>query len=276
LVIFVIQPLIQQVVQFFLSLVEMLVVVALAAMILVGTLGVYNRVRSDATIIFEKLDENRLATEVLQRIAEDVDRIVAPGFDAAVRIQNKMDNGLAAAQLTISNKYYGDGTKPKAEIYEQVIWQSHYDAFEDAMILYRMHSGLNVEDKILDENKEDRELSMYIPVISGVTFFEVQAMQEQKLIQNWTQTKLPSGLRIGISFAELQEDLGGRWIVPEEKIIYRDLAVDRTRAITYKFKPKVFDANDFLMPDDSDYEDEPDEDEEDRDKLPIEPPDVEE
>ena len=105
--------------------------------------------------------------------------------------------------------------------------------------------------------------------------------QSQKLIQNWTETKLPAGMRIGISFAELVEDFDGRWIVPEEKIIYRDLAVDRTRAITYKFKPKVFDANDFLMPDDTDFEDDPeedqpDEDEEDKENPTIEPPDVEE
>ena len=230
------------------SLVEMLVVVALAAMILVGTLAVYNRVRSDAAVIFDKLDENRLAQEVLQRISEDVDRIVAPGFDATLEIRNKVDNGLYAAQLVIENKYYG-GEPARAQIYERVVWQSMYDSFEDAMLLYRMHTGLNVEDKVLDENKEERELNMYIPVASGMTFFEVQVVDNQKLIPQWVQKTLPKGIRIGISFAPLERDLSGQWVVPEDKILYRTVAVDRTRKITYKFKPKVFDANDFLRED---------------------------
>jgi len=228
------------------SLVEMLVVVALAAMILIGTLAVYNRTRSDAAVILGKLDENRLADEVLQRIAEDVDRLAAPGFDAAVQIRNKLDNGFYSGQLIIENKYYGSGESPKPEIYERVVWQSLYDAFENAMILYRMHEGLNVEDKILDENKEPSELTLYIPMASGMTFFELQAVENQELVPNWAQEKLPKGIRIGISFASMEEGLDGRWAVPEEKIQYRTVAIDRTRVIAYKFKPKVFDANDFL------------------------------
>lgn len=230
------------------SLVETLVVVALAAMILVATLGVYNRVRSDAAVILQKLDENRLPDEVLQRIAEDIDRIVAPGFDAKVQIRNKVDNGFYAAQLGLANKFYG-GQPPRENIYEQVVWQTQYDAFEDAMILYRMHSGLNVEDKILDESKDLREQTLYIPVASGLTFFEVQAVENQELVPNWTQDKPPRGIRIGISFAPMEEGWDGRWAVPEQKILYRTVAVDRTRAIAYKFKARVLDANDFLMED---------------------------
>jgi type II secretory pathway pseudopilin PulG len=227
------------------SLVEMLVVVALAAMILVSALGVYQRTRSDAAVILSRLDETRMADEVLQRIAEDIDRIAAPGFDATVQIRNKTDNGLASAQLTLENKYYG-GQPPQPRIYERVVWQSMYDAFDGTLLLYRMHGGLNVEDKILEEKKELAEQTLYIPVASGITFFQIQAVDNQQVTVNWSADKPPRGVRIGISFAEPQEDPDGRWVVPEENIIYRTAAIDRTRVIQYTFKPKVLDVNDFL------------------------------
>ena len=228
------------------SLVETLVVVALAAMILIGALEVYNHVRSDTTIILGKLDENRLADEVLQRMAEDVDRIVAPGFDSTMQIRNKLDNGFYTAQLIIENKYYGN-QQTTPQIYERVIWQAVYDGFENALLLYRLHGGLNVEDKILDVNKEEKEKSLYIPMASGITFFEIQAVEAQKMIPSWAdQTKLPKGIRIGISFAEMEEDSSGQWSVPEDKILYRTVAINRSREITYKFKAKEFDPNDFL------------------------------
>ncbi len=236
------------------SLVETLVVVALAAMILVAVLGVFNRVRSDAAAITGKLDENRLPYEILQRIAEDIDRIVAPGFDATVQFRNKVDNGFYSAQLIIENKYYG-GQPPQSRIYERVIWVSTYDAFENALLLYRLHDGLNVEDKVLDENKKPEEQTLYIPITTGLTFFEIQAVENQNLISSWVQDKLPRGIQIGISIAPLEEDADGRWTVPEETIIYRTVTVDRTREIPYKFKAKVFDANDFLSEEDQWEED---------------------
>jgi len=251
------------------TLVETLVVVALASMILVSVVSVFNRTRTDAAVITEKLDENRLANEVLQRIAEDIDRLAAPGFDAVVQINNKTDNGFFSARLIIDNKYYDSANPPKARIYERVIWVSTYDAFEDSLLLYRMHDGLNVEDKILDENKEPAELSMFIPMASGITYFEMQAMENQKLIQNWTQPKLPKGIRISISFAPMEQDLDGHWSVPEDKILHRTVAIDRTRAITYKFKPKIFDANDFLF--DELPDEEPEAEEEDNPEELMEP-----
>jgi hypothetical protein len=235
----------------------MLVVVALAAMILVSALGIYQRTRSDAAVIVSRLDETRLADEVLQRIAEDIDRIAAPGFDATVQIQNKIDNGLASAQLILENKYYG-GQPPQPRIYERVVWQGMYDAFDGALLLYRMHGGLNVEDKILDENKEITEQTMYIPIAFGVTFFQIEAVDDQRVSAIWSADKPPRGVRIGISFADLEQDPEGRWAVPEEKIQYRTAAIDRTRVIKYTFQPKVLDVNDFL-PEEEEQTEEPNE-----------------
>jgi prepilin-type N-terminal cleavage/methylation domain-containing protein len=227
------------------TLTEMLVVVALAAMILISALGIYQRTRADASVILDRLEETRLADEVLQRIAEDIDRIAAPGFDATIQIRNKVDNGLVGAQLTVENKYFG-GQPPQPRIYERVIWQSMYDAFDGALLLYRMHGGLNVEDKILEEKKDPAEQTLYIPVASGITFFQIQAVENQQYKDSWTADKPPKGVRIGISFAEPEEDAEGRWAVPEEKILYRTAAIDRTRVIQYTFKPRVLDVNDFL------------------------------
>ncbi|HRU15930.1 MAG TPA: prepilin-type N-terminal cleavage/methylation domain-containing protein [Anaerohalosphaeraceae bacterium] len=229
------------------SLVEMMVVVSLAAMILISALGVYQRLRSDAAVIMNKLDETRMANEVLQRIAEDIDRIAAPGFDAAVQVRNKIDNGFASAQLTLESKYFGgQAQNPQPRIYERVIWQTAYDMDEGGLILYRMHGGLNVEDKVLEENKSVEERALFIPTAAGLTFFKVEACNNQKFLSSWTQTELPKGLRIGVSFAPMVEDLDGRWAVPEEKIIWRTVAIDRVRTIAYRFQPKVMDVNDFM------------------------------
>lgn len=227
------------------SLVEMLVVVALAAMILIGTLGVYQRLRTDAAALTGKLNEHRLADEVLQRIAEDIDRIAAPGFDASVQVRNKLDNGLASAQLTLESKYYS-GQPPQPRTYEQVIWQTAYDMEEGGLILYRMHAGLNAEDKILEETKTATEQSLFVPTASGLTYFKVEALDNEQAVPLWLKPELPKGLRVSLSFAPLEEGLDGRWSVPEDKIVQRTIAIDRVRTLAYRFRPKVMDVNDFL------------------------------
>lgn len=232
------------------SLVEMLVVVTLAAMILIGALGVYQRLRADASVLNDRLDERRLSEEVLQRIAEDIDRIAAPGFDASVQIRNKIDNGFTSAQLILESKFY-TGQPPQPRIFEQVIWQTAYDMTEGGLILYRMHTGLTVEDKVLEENKTPAERNLFIPTTSGLTLFKVEAVQEQQTATVWITPDLPKGIRISVSFAPLEEGPDGRWYVPEEKILQRTVAVNRLRPIAYRFRPKVLDVNDFLPPEES-------------------------
>ncbi len=230
---------------------EMLVVVALAAMILIGALGVYQRLRADAAVLTEKLDEPRTAEEILQRIAEDIDRIAAPGFDASVQVRNKIDNGFASAVLSLESKYFG-GQPPQPRLYERVVWQTAYDPQEGGLILYRMHSGLNVEDKILDENKSPAEQALFVPTVSGLTYFKIEALQNQRAASLWTQNELPKGLRIHVSFAPMVEGPDGRWSVPQEQILQRTVAINRSRPILYRFRPKVMDVNDFVPADNTD------------------------
>ena len=128
------------------TLIETLTVLALTAVLLTAVLQMYHQVRVSVSRITTHLDENRLVREILQKMAEDIDRLAAPGFDATLQFRNKYDNGYNAAQLTLENRFYGKGNPPRAEIFDRVVWQTVYDAFTETLILYRMHEGLNLED----------------------------------------------------------------------------------------------------------------------------------
>ncbi len=231
------------------TLVETIVVLMLASLILVAVLGVYGRMRANAVTILDRLQQNRLQAEILQKIAEDIDKLAAPGFEATINFQNKLDNGYRSAKLTLLNSYYGNNNKK--ETYEQIEWLSSYDVQYDALKLYRMHGGLNVADKVLGANSDDEPL--YIPVAGGITHFELKAQQGENILGAWTSETLPKAVRIGISFAPLQELDDGSVGVPEEEISFRTVAIDRTRLIPYQFIKKSFE-----LPDEEDPNELPD------------------
>ncbi len=225
------------------TLIETLVVLALSAALLTAVLQMYHRVRRDVSQLTGHLDENRLAREILQKVAEDIDRLAAPGFDATIQFRNKYDNGYNSAQLTLENKYYGKGNPPRAEVYERVVWQTTYDPFTQSLILYRMHDGLNLEDKVIETGSDvSPSAGLYIPITDGLTHFELRSQQGDALGATWTSETLPTAVRIGVSFAPLEELPTGRLGVPEEKILYRTVAVDRTRYIPYQFIPRKLDS----------------------------------
>lgn len=218
------------------TLVETIVVLMLASLILVAVLGVYGRMRANAVAILDRLQQNRLQAEILQKIAEDIDRLAAPGFEATINFQNKLDNGYRSAKLILQNSYYGNNDKK--DTYEKIEWRSSYDPQYDTLKLYRMHGGLNVEDKVLGANPDEPP---YIPVAGGVTHFELKAQQGENILGAWTSETLPKAVRIGISFAFPQELDDGSVGVPEEAISFRTVAIDRTRLIPYQFIKKKFD-----------------------------------
>jgi type II secretory pathway pseudopilin PulG len=218
------------------TLVETIVVLMLASLILVAVLNVYGRVRANSVTILDRLQKNRLQAEVLQKIAEDIDRLAAPGFEATIKFQNKLDNGYHSAQLILKNSYYGNNNKK--DTYEQIEWRSSYDQQYDTLKLYRMHGGLNVEDKVLGADPDDPP---FIPVATGVTHFELKAQQGENILGAWSSETLPKAVRIGISFALPQELDDGSVGVPEEEIFFRTVAIDRTRLIPYQFIKKKFD-----------------------------------
>lgn len=230
------------------TLVETLVVLLLSAMILTAVLGIYRQVRLSAAAVSDRLRQNRLCVEILQKLAEDIDRLAAPGFEASMTLRNKLDNGLRSAQLILNNSYYGNNNRPSP--YESIVWQTTYDAQADRLILYRMHSGLNVEDPVTQPSAKDAGEGLFVPVVTGVTHFEMKAQQGENVLGAWMGAELPKAVRIGLSFEPPQELPDGTVGVPEERVTYRTIAVDRTRLINYEFVKKQFD-----LPDDEDPND---------------------
>ncbi len=227
------------------SLVEILTVVVIASMITIAVLDVYNRVQSTVASIDARIDNQMLPNEIMQRIAEDIDRLTLPGLETKIAIANKFDGLYNLSQMTIITQFYGSGNSPKPQIFEKVVWQSAYDPVEDALMLYRSHSGINLEDKIVDQDLAEQQRGgreLFIPVKTGITFFEIVVPQGDQVLRGWKRSTLPRMIRITISLAAPQEDfITGDVVVPEEAKVTRTVAIDRTRLIAYKFVRKTFE-----------------------------------
>lgn len=225
------------------TLIETLTAVLLTALLITAVMAMYYHTRRGVTRLAGQLEENRLAREILQKIAEDIDRLAAPGFDATMSFRNKYDNGCNAAQLVLENKFYDSSAPPAAQVYDRVVWQTQYDGWSQSLVLFRMHEGLNLEDKVLEKDAAaSPSLGMYIPVADGLTHFEVVTVDKENVTAQWFQQTLPTSVRIGISFAPLEQLPDGRLGVPPERVLYRTVAIDRTRFIPYEFVPRKLDA----------------------------------
>lgn len=225
------------------TLAEVLAALVIGTMVLIAVLGIYNRAERAAAAITRKLEGLRVPNEVLQRIAEDLDRVITHGADTKITIENKVTEGYQSARLRITKTIYDD--KNKKETFEEIVWQSGYDfqSETDGLVLYRSHSGMTLEDKLLDEPRASVEKAFsFIPVCSGVTFFKIQVPSGDKFVNKWTSDKLPVGVVITISFAEPFETPSGALEVPEEQIITRSIAIDRTRKLRFII-PQIEDAN---------------------------------
>jgi len=213
------------------SLAEVLVALTIGAMVLVAVLSIYSRAETSAAAITRKLDSSRLPSEVLQRIAEDLDRTAAPGADTKVTIENKFENGFSTARLTVLKTIYN--SKNEKQTFERIVWQTNYDNDANSLVLYRSHSGIALEDKLLDEQKEDWEKELFVPICTGVTFFKIQVPTGENFQDNWTSDSLPPGIVVTISFAEPFKTLAGILDMPEDEKVIRNIAIDRTRAIKF-------------------------------------------
>ena len=69
------------------SLAEIITSLTIGSMVLVAVLVVYNRAERSAAAVTRKLDDSRLLSEVMQRIAEDLDGIIATGTDTKIIIE---------------------------------------------------------------------------------------------------------------------------------------------------------------------------------------------
>jgi hypothetical protein len=248
------------------SLIEALVALVIAVMALTVVFAIYDRARRASDSIMAKLDSSSLPAEILQRIAEDIDRLAGPGADAAITIANSFQSGLPAAQLTVSS--YIRDKDGKQQILEKVVWQTDYDMPTGRLILYRSHSGLTWEDNLLDKEQRadwtpDRQL--FVPLCTGISFFRVQVPQpktltsqtndpnrrtttrqnrydqqveEQKFLDVWNQPTLPQAILITISFAAPIEGRGiGGAEVPDEQKIKRTVVIDRSKKMEFVYVP---------------------------------------
>ncbi len=214
------------------SLAEVIAALTIGAMVLVAVLGIYNRAEKSASTIMRKLDSSRLSSEVLQRIAEDLDRIISSNPDTTVTIENKFKNGFPAARLTITRTI--KDSKNKELEFEEIVWQSiyNYENPDIGLVLYRSYSGIALEDKVLDKNKEDIELERAVPICSGVTFFNINALKGEAPVDKWKGPP-PSGITVTMSFAEPFKRVNGTLDVLDEEKITRTIAIDRTRKINF-------------------------------------------
>jgi len=232
------------------SLAETLIAITIGAMILVAVLAIYNQAEKSAAAVAQKLDSTQLASEVLQRISEDLDQIVATGADTKVTIlPSKSDNGYPTARMEILRTIYDKDDKKQT--FEEIIWQASTDYESDAngLVLYRSHSGMVWEDKLLDELRKDWESNYtFVPVCTGITFFKIEtiikgqdANQVEKADTGWNSDALPPGIAVTISFAQPYKTESGEITVPEEQKIIRTIAIDRTRKLQFNI-PQI-DAN---------------------------------
>ena len=219
------------------SLAEVLVALVIAAMVLVTVLAIYSRAESSAAAITRRLDSSRLPSEVLQRIAEDLDRIITSDADTRIAVNNKFEKGYQTAKLTIT-KTVRDG-KDKVKIFEEIVWQTNYDYDANSLVLYRHRTselGL-LEDKLLDESRESWEEGLFVPICDGITFFKAQVVRDGEIVDRWSSA-MPPGIEVTISFAPPFKTLANTLDVPDEQKFTRTIAIDRTRQIRLKIEPK--------------------------------------
>ena len=216
------------------TLAEVTVALVVGTMILVAVLGIYSRAERAAEAVTRRLDSTQLPSEILQRIAEDLDGIIAAGDSTVVTVENKMQNLFPAARLTITKSYYDDSNKKQP--FEKIVWQSNYEPEQGSLVLYRSYSGVGVEDKLLDEKREDWESDFsFVPISTGLTFFRIEVLAGDQLQDRWTSESLPRGVLATLSFEEPYKTVSGELEVPEYGKIKRTIAIDRTRKIKFSF-----------------------------------------
>ena len=221
------------------SLAEVLAALTIGAMILVAVLGVYSQAENSVAAVTRKLDSVRVPGEVLQRIAEDLDRTVSTGSDTRIKVENKFEDGYPKARLTITRTLNANSGKP--ETFEEIVWQAGYDfdSEVEGLVLYRSHRGIAIEDKLLegDTQKGQVERELFVPMCEGVTYFKAEVPQGDRFLDQWAGTSLPKGIRVTISFAEPFKTVKGTLDVPEDEKTTRMIAVDKTRKIIFQFIP---------------------------------------
>jgi hypothetical protein len=211
----------------------MVVAVVIGAMILTAILSIYGRANHTAGAVLAKIESPALASEVLQLIADDVDRTFGAD-DVVVQVRNGFDNGFAQAELVLRRVYH-DKDK-KEQVLEEITWRAAYDSEGDTpgLILYRSREGTGQEDNLLEDQRKDSEKNYpFVPVCRGATFFRIQACKGEELVDTWPLSAAPAGVRVTIAFAESYETVRGTRDVADEEKISQTLVINAMRKIKF-------------------------------------------
>ncbi|MBN1796434.1 MAG: hypothetical protein JW804_07160 [Sedimentisphaerales bacterium] len=225
------------------SLTELLAAMLISTLVLTAALGLYGRIRKSADNLHQRIDRIQLPREILQRIAEDIDNITgpvsSPQNDIALSINNKLDNFYQTSQLVIERQYYNP--KNQKQTFDKIIWQTNYNYDANGLVLYRSHQGLTVEDKLFDENKDDWQKELFIPVTDGLTYFKIEAFKDKDFVDKWSGSAMPKAIRVSLSFTPPYQDIDGKYEVDDLDKEVRTIAVNRARNISFKFVAPDYD-----------------------------------
>jgi len=216
------------------SLGEMLAALVIGAMVLTAILGVYGQANRAAEAVLNKIEPPSLGAEVLQRIAEDLDRIVGADGNVTVQIRNGFDNGFITGELIV-RRILKDAENKELTL-EEVTWRGgyDYDSAVPGLVIYRSRTGIGLEDKLLDAKREQWESNYsFVPVCRGVTHFRIEVPKGDGAVDRWSSPSPPPGVRVTISFAQPYETVRGTLDVAEEEKVSRTMAIDRLRTIRF-------------------------------------------
>lgn len=216
------------------SLAEIIAALTVGSMVMISVLTIYTRLNKASNSIISNIDSSNLALEVLQKIAEDIDRLTVTDENVKLTFENKTNEGFQVAQLVVRKPFYN--RENEEDNFEKIIWRAGFDYDSDAngLVLYRSHSGITSEDYLLHGQKERDERELFIPICEGMTYFKIQAVEGETLIDVWkNENKLPAGIAVTISFAEPFKAVTGLWEVYEEDMTTRIIAVNKTRRIPF-------------------------------------------
>jgi hypothetical protein len=219
------------------TLVEILAALTIGSMILIVVLAIYSRAQSSAASVTGKLENNRLPREIMQRIAEDLGRISsAAAADTQIAVENKYQDGFAGAKMEISRTINDVKNQPK--LFEKIVWQSSIEPDTGVLTLYRGHSGLAMEDALLDRQKEPWQRELFVPVCTGLSFFRIEIPKDANtMLDEWSAENLPPAIVVTLSFAPPFKAADGTYDVPDEDKIVRTIAIDRTRKPQFTLPP---------------------------------------
>jgi prepilin-type N-terminal cleavage/methylation domain-containing protein len=213
---------------------EVLATMIIGSMVLIAVLNIYNKLETSAAAVTRNMNNSSLPQEVLQLIAEDFDKVITTDSDTNIIIINKLSNDYNTALMVI-RVLYKDATD-KEQKFEEIYWQCNTNSEGDAndLVLYRSYEGVVPQDKLLDKNKTAAEKSVYVPICSGITYFNIKVITDRKKMESVWPGGVPNGIVVTISFAKPYKDDEGHYDVPENEKHSRTIAIDKTRKIKFE------------------------------------------